>query len=56
MQAECNQETSMLQVFSKTMMTGAALLCLASFTNNAKADAAACPSDNSVRPDHAADW
>lgn len=33
----------MLQGFSKTMMTGAALLCLIGFTNNAKADAAACP-------------
>jgi branched-chain amino acid transport system substrate-binding protein len=43
MQAECNQGTSMLQGFSKTMMTGAALLCLIAVTNTAKADAAACP-------------
>ncbi len=33
----------MLQGFSKTMMTGAALLCLIGVTNTAKADAAACP-------------
>ncbi|WPO43004.1 ABC transporter substrate-binding protein [Tardiphaga sp. 42S5] len=33
----------MLQGFSKTMMTGAALLCLIGVTNNARADAAACP-------------
>ncbi|MGM4931544.1 ABC transporter substrate-binding protein [Tardiphaga sp. 619_E2_N8_5] len=33
----------MLQGFSKTMMTGAALLCLIDVTNTAKADAAACP-------------
>ncbi|SEI17063.1 ABC transporter substrate-binding protein [Tardiphaga sp. OK245] len=33
----------MLQGFSKTMMTGAALLCLIAVTNTAKADAAACP-------------
>ncbi|WP_158005681.1 ABC transporter substrate-binding protein [Tardiphaga robiniae] len=33
----------MLQGFSRTMKTGAALLCLIGFTNTAKADAAACP-------------
>jgi branched-chain amino acid transport system substrate-binding protein len=33
----------MLQGFSRTMMTGAALLCLIGVTNTAKADVAACP-------------